>query len=77
MVANRVTSTSTATIAILAGCQSRRMKTDKSFVMLHDKPVLERVRTLQLPIILITNAAEKYAPYELAMYPDLLPDQGL
>src|ERR1022692_4324958 len=34
-----------ATIAILAGGQSNRMGTDKSFVMLHGKPVFEHVLT--------------------------------
>lgn len=68
------------TIAILAGGQSRRMGTNKSFVMLEGKSiiqhVLERVRVLGLPIILITNTPEEYATLELPMYADVLPGKG-
>jgi molybdopterin-guanine dinucleotide biosynthesis protein A len=67
-------------IAILAGGRSSRMGADKSLVHLGGKPViehvLERVRPLGLPIILITNSPEKYAAYQLPMIADLLPEQG-
>ncbi len=68
------------TIAILAGGQSHRMGTDKSFAFLHDKPVIEHVLAqvglLDVPIILITNSAEKYAQYALSMFGDILPNCG-
>lgn len=72
--------TTQCTVAILAGGQSRRMGTNKSFVMLEGKPiiqhVIERVQVLELPIILITNTPEEYAALELPMYADALPGNG-
>jgi molybdopterin-guanine dinucleotide biosynthesis protein A len=69
-----------ATIAILAGGQSQRMRTDKSFVVLHEKPVIEHVLThvkaFDLPIVLITNSPDKYAKYKLPTFEDVLPDHG-
>lgn len=72
--------TTTITVAILAGGQSRRMGTDKSFTLLRGKPVFEhvlsRIRELDLPTTLVTNSPEKYAHYQLPMCQDMLPDQG-
>lgn len=71
---------SQVTIAILAGGQSRRMGTDKSFTLVQGKAIIEhvlsRVGQLNLPTVLITNSPEKYARYALPMYPDALPDCG-
>ena len=71
---------SKTTVAILAGGNSRRMGMDKSFAVLGTKTVFEhvlkQVKVLQLPTILITNAPEKYATYDVSMYQDTVPDQG-
>lgn len=69
-----------AQIAILAGGQSRRMGTDKSFVLLNGKPllqhVIERVSTLHLPLVLIANDREKYAGFGLPVVADVIPNAG-
>jgi len=68
------------TIAILAGGQSRRMGTDKSFVAVNGKPmverVLEQVETLGLPIYIIANQPGRYAYLGLPIYTDVIPDKG-
>jgi molybdopterin-guanine dinucleotide biosynthesis protein A len=70
----------TISAAILAGGQSRRMGTDKSFILLEGRPILEHVlshvRTLELPTILITNSPQQYSAYNLPIYTDILPGQG-
>ena len=57
-------SNSGLTIAIIAGGKSSRMGTDKSFVPLLGKPliehVLEQVMGLGTETIIITNRQEKY-----------------
>jgi molybdopterin-guanine dinucleotide biosynthesis protein A len=67
-------------VAILAGGQSRRMGTDKSFVLLDGKPlidhVIERVSALSSGIILITNSPDRYARYDLPAYSDIIPNCG-
>lgn len=68
------------TVAILAGGLSRRMGTNKSFLSLAGKPliqhVIERVSALRLPVILITNTPEQYAHFGLPMYGDVYPQCG-
>jgi molybdopterin-guanine dinucleotide biosynthesis protein A len=68
------------TVAILAGGLSRRMGTNKSFISLAGKPliqhVIERVSALRLPVILITNMPEQYAHFGLPMYGDVYPQRG-
>ncbi len=72
--------TTYAQIAVLAGGKSRRMGTDKSFVLLNGKPllqhVIERVSELQLPIMLIANEIEKYAGFGLPIFSDIIPNVG-
>ncbi len=69
-----------ATIAVLAGGRSRRMGSDKAFVRLHDRPlidhVLERVSTLALPTIIIANEPERYQAFHLPVFSDQLPGKG-
>jgi molybdenum cofactor guanylyltransferase len=68
------------TIAVLAGGRSRRMGTDKSFVLLNGKPLIEHVidcvSVLSLPVILIANQPEKYAYLGLPTFVDVVPDKG-
>jgi molybdopterin-guanine dinucleotide biosynthesis protein A len=68
------------TIAVLAGGASRRMGSDKSFVELAGKPLiqhtLERVRKLKAPVLLVTNAPERYQQYQVAMVGDVVPGKG-
>ncbi|MDQ7024619.1 MAG: molybdenum cofactor guanylyltransferase [Anaerolineae bacterium] len=69
------------TIAISAGGKSSRMGTDKSFVNILGKPliehIIERVADVgQEETILITNRLADYAHLTLPMYSDVLPDKG-
>lgn len=68
------------TIAILAGGRSRRMGTDKSFVLLDGQPmlqhVIDRARQLRWPIILIANDVERYQTFGLPVYPDVITNAG-
>jgi molybdopterin-guanine dinucleotide biosynthesis protein A len=71
---------SDVTVAILAGGLSQRMGTNKSFISLAGKPliqhVIERVSTLHLPVMLITNTPEHYAHFDLPVYGDVYPQRG-
>lgn len=69
------------TIAVNAGGKSTRMGTDKSFVMLDGKPliqhVIERLSGLGArETFLITNRPEAYAHLGLPMHADVLPEKG-
>ncbi len=69
------------TIAIIAGGKSSRMGTDKSFVPLLGKPMIEHVLASvsdlgQHETILITNRPDEYAHLHLPMFADVIPDQG-
>ncbi|MCI0396581.1 MAG: molybdenum cofactor guanylyltransferase [Chloroflexi bacterium] len=68
------------TVAIMAGGKSSRMGTDKSFVPLLGKPliehVMERVYRLGEETILITNKPGDYAHLGLPMFGDIYPDRG-
>lgn len=68
------------TVAIMAGGKSSRMGTNKSFVSIAGKPMIEHVlavaNRLSQEIILITNEAAPYAYLGLPMYADLYPDHG-
>jgi molybdopterin-guanine dinucleotide biosynthesis protein A len=56
------------------------MGTDKSFVLLNGKPllqhVIERVSELKLPVILIANEHEKFAEFGLPVFADIIPNAG-
>lgn len=69
-----------AQVAILAGGRSRRMGTDKSFVLLKGKPllqhVIERVAELKLPVILIANETEKFSGFGLPVVSDIIANAG-
>ena len=69
------------TIAIMAGGKSSRMGTDKSFVELHGKPMIEhlieQISDLgQAETVLITNRPNDYAHLGLPMVGDVFPDSG-
>jgi len=68
------------TTAIMAGGQSSRMGTDKSFIPLLGKPMVEHVIDkldgLGDELILITNQIEKYAYLGCATFGDLIPGKG-
>ncbi|MFW5771886.1 MAG: molybdenum cofactor guanylyltransferase [Phototrophicaceae bacterium] len=72
--------TPAATIAILAGGQSRRMGTDKALLPVKGQPLIERVaarcQTLDLPLIVIANQVERFAGLGLPVYPDVIPGKG-
>ncbi len=67
-------------VAILAGGQSRRMGTDKSFVKLNDRPliecVLQQVQTLKLPLFIVTNNREQYETLGYPVFPDVFLGMG-
>lgn len=56
------------------------MGTDKSFVLLHNKPIIEhclmRLVPLGLPMILVTNSPENYARCNVPMIRDIVFGQG-
>jgi molybdopterin-guanine dinucleotide biosynthesis protein A len=64
----------------MAGGQSSRMGTDKSFVLFEGRPmienVLETVAGLGDEILLITNKPDDYAHLNLPMVGDVYPDHG-
>jgi molybdopterin-guanine dinucleotide biosynthesis protein A len=68
-------------VAIIAGGQSSRMGSDKSFVELAGQPiikhVMERVANLgQRETILISNRMAAYSNLGLPMFSDVLPKKG-
>lgn len=69
------------TLAIMAGGKSSRMGTDKSFVTLLGKPLIEHLLDRLADLgederILITNRPDDYAAFGLPMFTDVLPDKG-
>ncbi len=68
------------TTVIMAGGKSSRMGTDKSFIPLLGKPmiehVLDAVAGLSQKQILITNKPADYAYLDLPLYGDIYPDNG-
>lgn len=68
-------------VAIVAGGRSSRMGRDKSFVLLHGKPMIEHVLTHVSAlgaesVLLIANRLDDYAYLRLPTYPDVFPDKG-
>ncbi len=68
-------------VAIMAGGKSSRMGTDKAFVELMGKPMIEhllaRVSDLgQAETLLITNHPKDYNHLKLPIYSDIIPDKG-
>ena len=69
------------TLAIIAGGKSRRMGSDKAFLRLGGKTLIQRVidagaRLNPAETIIIANDADAFARFNLPVYPDVLPDKG-
>lgn len=68
------------TVAIMAGGQSSRMGTDKSFVLFNGRPMIEVVMAAVAGLgdetLLITNKPDEYAHLNLPMVGDVYPDHG-
>lgn len=68
------------TAVILAGGQSRRMKTDKAFVKVGGRRLIERVLTAITPlfteILINSNMPEFYTELGLPIIPDIFPGKG-
>jgi molybdopterin-guanine dinucleotide biosynthesis protein A len=68
------------TVALLAGGQSSRMGTDKSFVRVLGRPLIEdilaQVTGLGAETILVTNRPDDYRYLGLPLFTDVLPDKG-
>ncbi len=69
------------TVAIMAGGKSRRMGTDKAFVPLLGRPMIEhvlaRVADLgQTETFIVTNTPAPYAYLGLPLYTDVIPGAG-
>lgn len=65
---------------ILAGGQSRRMGTDKAFVLFDGRTLIERtmdaLRQVCGEIVVVANALEAYARFDARVVPDTFPDFG-
>lgn len=68
------------TVAVLAGGRSSRMGTDKSFVRVLGRPLIEdvlaNVAGLGSETLLITNRPDDYAYLGVPLFTDVLPDKG-
>jgi len=68
------------TVAILAGGKSSRMGTDKSFVRVLGRPLIEdvlaQVAGIGAETIIITNRVDDYRTLGLPLFTDVLPDKG-
>ncbi len=66
--------------AILAGGKSSRMKFNKAFAEIHDKPVIETVinkfTAFFAETIIISNQPEPFQKYGLKVYKDIYPYRG-
>jgi molybdopterin-guanine dinucleotide biosynthesis protein A len=67
-------------IVILAGGRSSRMGTDKSFVRVLGRPLIEEILSqsdgLGTESLVITNRPEDYAYLGVPLFSDVLPDKG-
>lgn len=68
-------------VIIIAGGESSRMGTNKAFVKLGGRPLIEHVLERVAPLgqdetLLITNRPDEYLHLDLPMYSDVLPDKG-
>src|SRR5438477_5645141 len=68
------------TVAVLAGGRSSRMGTDKSFVRVLGRPLIEHILAqaegLGDETLIVTNQPQDYAYLGLPLFGDVLPDKG-
>lgn len=68
------------TVALLAGGQSSRMGTDKAFVRVLGRPLIEeilaQVEGLGMETFVITNRPENYRYLGVPLFGDVLPNKG-
>jgi len=68
------------TVAILAGGRSSRMGTDKSFVQVLGRPLIEDILAqaggLGDETLIVTNRPDDYAYLGVPLFTDVLPDKG-
>jgi molybdopterin-guanine dinucleotide biosynthesis protein A len=71
---------STLTVAVLAGGKSSRMGTDKSFVRVLGRPLVEdvlaQVAGIGAETIIVTNRPDDYRYLGFPLFSDVLPDKG-
>jgi molybdopterin-guanine dinucleotide biosynthesis protein A len=68
------------TIAILAGGRSSRMGTDKAFVRVLGRPLIEEILSqsagLGMESLIVTNQPAEYVYLGVPLFGDVLPDKG-
>jgi molybdopterin-guanine dinucleotide biosynthesis protein A len=68
------------TVAILAGGRSSRMGTDKAFVRVLGRPLIEDILAqlagLGSETLIVTNRPDDYAYLQIPLFGDVLPDKG-
>jgi molybdopterin-guanine dinucleotide biosynthesis protein A len=68
------------TVAVLAGGKSSRMGTDKSFVRVLGRPLIEDVLThvagIGAETLIVTNRPDDYRYLSVPLFTDVLPDKG-
>ena len=67
-------------IAVMAGGESKRMGTDKSFVKYRGLHMVERVLSVVVPIsertVIVANHPDRYKSLGVEVYPDLIQGMG-
>ncbi len=75
-----MTTADNVTVAILAGGRSSRMGTDKAFVRVLGRPLIEDVLAqlegVGSETLIVTNRAEDYRYLGVPLFGDVLPDKG-
>jgi molybdopterin-guanine dinucleotide biosynthesis protein A len=65
---------------ILSGGKSQRMGKDKAFIRIGQKPIIETIAVILQELfketLIVTNRKDSYLHLGLAVYEDILPDQG-